>query len=404
MLAHSPCLPLTVDYRSEYGITPEDESGLLLALEQRHRVRHLRLVLPVKDLRKLIMAIDGELPILEYLIVDPRTKDSMALVLPETLQAPHLRHLVLHDFARPIRSRLHPTATGLVTLYLGIYRPSAYFQPNVLLQSISFVPQLETLAVIFTFPVPNRDVERRLTHTLITTHITFPNLRLFSFRGVSAYLEALVCRIITPRLEDLQIRFFQQLKFSVPRLVQFMDTTENLRFDSVDLDVSNKLVRLRTNFHGTNVSCFSISVDSWLLDWQVSSVAQLSNALSQVFSVAEYLTIRHEVHDRSSEEHNDVDRIEWRELLSSFSNVKTLVVQCSSRLVEELSRCLRLEDGVLPLEFLPELQKITYSGIGGASASFIDARQNTGYPVTSVHPTPNPGNRRPYTFTVCLLF
>jgi hypothetical protein len=69
MLAHSPPLPLTVDYHSKDGITAEDEEGILLALEQRHRVRHLRLVLPVQSLRKLVMAIDEEFPILEYLIM-----------------------------------------------------------------------------------------------------------------------------------------------------------------------------------------------------------------------------------------------------------------------------------------------------------------------------------------------
>jgi hypothetical protein len=95
MLAHSPPLPLTVDYTSKDGITAEDEEGLLLALEQRHRVRHLRLNLPVQNLQKLVMAIDEEFPILEYLIVSPPTKDSTVLMLPETLQAPHLRHLML---------------------------------------------------------------------------------------------------------------------------------------------------------------------------------------------------------------------------------------------------------------------------------------------------------------------
>ena len=69
MLAHSPPLPLTVDYDSEDGITAEDEEGIFLALEQRHRVRHLRLELPVQNLQKLVMAIDEEFPILEYLIV-----------------------------------------------------------------------------------------------------------------------------------------------------------------------------------------------------------------------------------------------------------------------------------------------------------------------------------------------
>jgi hypothetical protein len=90
------------------------------------------------------MAIDGEFPILEYLIIGPPLRDNTALMLPETLQAPNLRHLWLSFFACPIRSRLHPTATGLVTLNLAI-DPSAYFQPNILLQWISFMPQLESL-------------------------------------------------------------------------------------------------------------------------------------------------------------------------------------------------------------------------------------------------------------------
>jgi hypothetical protein len=108
MLAHSPPLPLTIDYRSDYRITGEDEDVLLLILEQRHRVRHLRLGLPVQNLRKLVMAIDEEFPIFEYLIVVPQTTDSAALMLPETLQAPNLHYLRLTSFAFPIRSRLLP--------------------------------------------------------------------------------------------------------------------------------------------------------------------------------------------------------------------------------------------------------------------------------------------------------
>ena len=102
MLAHSPPLPLTVDYRSRNGIAAKDEEGILLALEQRHRVRHLRLAFPVENLRKLAMAINEEFPILEYLIVYPRAKDGTVLMLPKTLQAPHLRHLALKGFACPI--------------------------------------------------------------------------------------------------------------------------------------------------------------------------------------------------------------------------------------------------------------------------------------------------------------
>ncbi len=188
MLAHSPPLPLTVDYRSEDGITAEDEEGIFFALEQRHRVRHLRLLFPFQNLQKLVMAIDKKFPILEYLIMEPPLRDDTALMLPETLQAPNLHHLTLNGFASPIRPRLHPTATSLVTLFLILQHQSAYFQPNVLLQWMSFMPQLERLVIDFSFPVPNHDVERQLTHTPITAHITLPNLRIFWFRGVNAFL------------------------------------------------------------------------------------------------------------------------------------------------------------------------------------------------------------------------
>ena len=64
-------------------------------------------------------------------------------------------------------------------------------------------------------------------------------------------------------------------------------------------------------------------------------------------------------------------------------------------LVEELSRCLGLEDGESPLALLPELQELTYSRSGGAGdvfTSFIDARQNAGRPVTLVRLSPIPSS------------
>ncbi|KAF8469437.1 hypothetical protein DFH94DRAFT_224513 [Russula ochroleuca] len=170
------------------------------------------------------MAIDEEYPVLEYLIMAQSSEDhSTALVLPETFQAPHLRHLMLLGFALPIRSRLLATVVGLITLSLYM-DPSTYFQPSTLLQWISLMPQLEMLLIASLFPVPlHRDVETQLMHTSITTYFTLPNLRWFAFQGGSAYLEAVVSRITTPLLEKFSIEFFKQITFSVPRLAQFMN-------------------------------------------------------------------------------------------------------------------------------------------------------------------------------------
>ena len=384
MLAHSPALPLIIDYFGD--ITAEDEEGIVLALGLRDRVRRIRLVMPFPKLQRLIMAIDGEYPMLEYLIMDPSTMDeSTALILPEALQTPHLRHLTLRGFALPsVGYRLLTTAMGLVTLSLSVDHPSAYFQPNSLLRWISFMPQLETLRISFSFPVPSRDVERQLMHTPIMTNVTLPNLRWFLFQGVSAYMEAVVRRITAPRLKNLVIQFFKQLTFSVPCLLQFMNTSENLRFDSVRVEFGRD--QIRVDFYPREEAKtwpLYICVYCWHLDWQVSSVAQIFNSFGQIFSTVEHLTLYHEVHSLSAEEHNEVDRTEWRKLLGSISNAKTLHID--DRLVKELSRSLRLDDGEHPLELLPELQELSYSGsgdTGDAFTSFVDARQNAGRPVT----------------------
>ena len=248
------------------------------------------------------------------------------------------------------------------------------------------MPHLEKLIIYFKSSIPNRDVERQLTHAPNIAPITLPNLHLIGFRGVSSYLEELVHRITTPRLEILNIEFFNQLSYSVPRLLQFIDAAENLRFGYVVLTFFDKTVGAAVSPHWEAKGyTLVIRVYCYHLDWQASSMARISNLLSQMFSTVDYLVLQHEVHNESSKEHNEVDRTEWRKLLRPFSNVKTLEVQ--KGLFKDLSHCLQLEDGELPLELLPELQELICTGSSetdNAFTSFIDTRRNAGRPVTLV--------------------
>jgi hypothetical protein len=270
--------------------------------------------------------------------------------------------------------------------------PSTYFHPNTLLQWLSFMPQLDTLVISFDFPVRSRHVGGQFMHTAIAAPVTLPNLRRFWFRGVTAYLEEVLYRISAPRLKKLEIMFFNQLTFSVPRLLHFVGTTENLRFKTARFKFSDDDVDVEVYPHEeADTYALRIVVNCCHLDWQVSSVAQIFNALSPVLSAVEQLTFEHEVHGQSSEEHNEVNPTEWRKLLSSFRNMKTLRI--ATGLVEELSRSLQLDDGELPLELLPELQELTYSGSGDSGnpfTSFINARLDTGHPITLARRSPNP--------------
>jgi hypothetical protein len=395
MLDHSPPLPLVLDYSDEYSdFTAEDEERTILALKQRNRIRRVRLRMDVATLRKLTVAIkvaiDGVFPSLEYLIIiHPSKENSTAMMLPETFQAPHLRQLVLGGFVPP---RVLATTVGLVTLVLSMDHPSTYIHPNTLLQYLSFMPWLETLKIIFLVVDPNHDVEGQLTHTPITTSITLPNLRRIWYRGLSVYLEAVLCRITTPRLDKLCSTFFWEPTYSVPCLLRFINTTKSLSFERAKIMFTSNQALVNLYPHRSRkeyqVYALCLNVNREHLDVQVSFAAQISKFLSQAFTSVERLTFEHSVHSRSSEEHNEVDQAEWRKLLSSFRNLKSLRI--AKGLVEALSRFLDLEDREHPFELLPELQELVYVGISDSEdefTSFVDARRKAGRPVALVRKT-----------------
>jgi hypothetical protein len=373
MLAHSPPLPLIIDYDGEdRDVTAEDEEGIVLALELRDRVRRVRLAMPVPNMQKLIVAIDEEYPVLEYLLLGPSTEDnSKALVLPETLLAPHLRHLLLGDFLTP-RGLSPITVMGIVTLCLSMDISTAFFQPNTLVQWISFMPQLEALVIAFSAPFDDE------VHMPTMPNVTIPNLLWFEFRGVSAFMEAIVCQVTAPRLEKLGILFFEQPMFLVPRLVQFMNTTKNLRFDSAKVEFLEEEVCVEVYPpEEVKVYALSMNVSTMGLARQLSSVTQIFNQLSQIFSTVEHLTLKR-LRGYTEERYRSIG-FEWSSFLGSFSNVKTLRVD--DGLVKELTCDLQLGHRGLPLQVLPKLQELTYfrsGNVGGAFTSFIDARHNAG--------------------------
>jgi hypothetical protein len=388
MLAHSPPIPLIIDYIDDgHDVTTEDEDGIVLALQQRDRIRRIRLELPVPKLRRPIAAMDKEFPMLEYLFVGPPTKHNTGLVLPEAFRAPHLRHFILTNFAFSIGSPLLTTVT-LVTLVLQDIHPSAYFRPGDLLRHLSLIPQLETLIVSFNSPVHNRDTERNLLHVSIMTRATLPNLRYLGFKGASAYLEALLPHITAPLLERLQITFLNQLIFSTPRLLQFVNEAEDLRLGSAVLTFREEGVRVHVYpSEEVRVCTFVIEIGCRHLDWQVAVAAQIFNEPGTLYSAVEHLTLDYNGSVKSSEPHDEDDRSQWRELLRPFNSVKTLSVP--SGLVEELSHCL-ISDGETPLELLHGLKELVCpSGRNGrdanAFASFIEARRVAGRPVLLAH-------------------
>jgi hypothetical protein len=389
MLAHSPPLPLMVFYNFDerlydHDTIAGDEEELNFVLGYRDRIRRINLRMPAQNLHKVLTTIDNEFPILEDLMLMPLPYPNTNLVLPRTFQAPQLRRLMSSNFGL-IGFPLLSTATGIVVLSLLNIHPSSYFPPNDLIQYLSHMPQLQMLKIGFHSPVPSLDVERPLLLTPITTHVTLPNLRHFTFKGTSAYLEALLPQIAPPLLEEFHIRFFSQLTFSVPSLLQFMVlTAENLRGGDARLYFCDGFVWFTVRSGVPRRDTLVVAVLSSHLDWQVSSITQIVTAFDVVFSVVENLSILHLTRILSPQVHSEVDHTQWRRLFGSFSNVKTLHVPRSFG--REDSGFLKLDDGESPMVLLPELNElyVPLGAVGDVITSFVDARRNTDRPVTLV--------------------
>ena len=386
MLAYSPPLPLILDYLDEdRDITAEDEEGVMFALKHRNRVRRIRVFTAVPKLQRLLSVMDEEFPMLEYLYLEPPIKQSSGLFLPHTFKAPCLRHLILYTFAFPTRSPLITTAVGLVTLSIQDIYPSTSLRSNDLLQHLPLLVQLETLGISFFSPLPNHEAEVQLLHQQDMIDVTLPNLRWFGFRGVNAFLEALLPRITTPLLEKLQVLFFHQHNFSVPHLLQFMGAAKNLRFRSAKFQFSSNYFYVYVYpREGAPMYSLYLDISGIHLHWQVVSATQIFDQLRTVFSGVEHLALEFRRYPVSSAMNDDLDHTNWGELLRPFGNVKTL--RLDDELVGPLSRS--LQDEELPTELLPELKVLEYPTSQSPEnlfSAFINARKNAGHHITIVH-------------------
>jgi mRNA-degrading endonuclease YafQ of YafQ-DinJ toxin-antitoxin module len=178
-----------------------------------------------------------------------------------------------------------------------------------------------------------------------------------------------------------------------------MTTQEKLRFDRAAFIFHHEAVSLLgfTSVAADQWSDIHVGVMCRHLDWQVSSIAQISDVLCPLFSEVVDLTLDYRDHTLSSEWHGQADCARWRELLCSFRNVEMLRVH--DGLVGEVSRALQMDVGP-PLEILPELTELICSAgrvDDKTFAPFIHEREVAGRPVSLIGET-FPVGRTQYTF------
>ena len=349
-------MALVIDYSDRSRtMARKDEDNIHFGLRLHGLVRRIVLQAPSSSLRMWLEPMNKAFPRLEGLSL-LSTSTEMSLVLPETFQAPSLRHLALHGIGLSQRLPLLSSMIALSTLSLTHTVAACYFPPGHLVTQLQCLPHLEELSIGFAIPIPLPSSERELLPSPIPP-VTLPTLRRLTFLGVDSYLESLVAQINTPLLERLNLTFFFDLAFTLVNLTEFIHRTDGFgclvaqvifKRHGPSIDLGHREQR--------GVGNLGLLVNCKPLDWQIDSAAQVCGALGNVLSAVEELTLDLRVDGMPSDWENTLDDMVWHELLLPFVGVKKLHI--GSSLTLKLSEALESVAGGLVPELLPELQEL----------------------------------------------
>ena len=403
-----PTLPISIVYhRPDPYSNNGFEEDVVAALEQHDRVSTVELQgVTCPQLRKIIIVMQEPFPALTFLELsddvlsdDAWSDDGSNVPLPvpcpvlpsEFLggSAPCLQTIFLDGIPFPALPRLLLSTSNLVSLCLSNIPQTGYIPPEDMVLALATLTRLGGLQIGFQSPSsrPSRICLPPVTRTVL------PALTNFTFLGVREYLEDFIARIDTPQLTEVFTRFFNQLiDFEVPQLCQFIERSDldrPMRRCSLEFDKKNVgFVAGRSHTHhfppfkpSTYLPrCMYVGTQCEGIDWQVSQISRALDHLSPVLSNVAHIKIDF---SSSSLELEDMDDIEWLQLLHPFSSVQTLIV--SGPFSGHVSHALEDSSGGMGAEVLPALEMLCLEGQPVSSFhKFIAARSESGRPVTTI--------------------
>ena len=353
-----PALPLYIndDVFEDYA------DNFVAALKRSDRVVEIKLlIIGDSALEKVFAAMHVPFPELTSLGIS-RWRGEMGTVPPDSFlggSAERLRLLRLERIPFPGLPKLLSSATHLVNLHLTDIPHSGYISPEAMVTVLSTLTSLERLSLGFESPQSRPDQgSRRLP---LPTRIVVPVLAFLKFKGDNGYIDDLVACIDAPRLNDLNITFFNQIVFETPQFMQFISRTPRLKApktadvtfgDSLSKDKKDTArASLRSETSGNGEVVVNVRCEE--LDWRVSSMEQVCTWCLPPFSTLENLYIVGQ--GRRSYRQDDIENALWLELLRPFTTVKNLYLdEFAPHIIHALEELV----GERATEVLPALQSI----------------------------------------------
>ena len=320
--------------------------------------------------------------------------DEMESVLPYTFlggTAPGLESLELWNVPFPGLPKLILSATYLVYLNLWDIPSSGYFPPEAMTTSLSALNSLELFRLYFRYPRPRPALESRRTPPPPLTRTILPSLAVISFKGASEYLEKMFARIDAPRLENLEITFFNQIIFNIPQLLSFISRRPTLTAPSPEkghIAFGPKAISVRFSSQTSDFVGLKVKILCTPSDWQLSSLEQVCTTSLPPVSTLDDLYI-FELSLSQLRWQDDVEDTLWLQLLHPFVAVKNLYL--CKKFVLRIAPVLQELVGARTTEYLPSLEHIFLEGLKPSGTleegikKFVAARQLTNRPVTVSH-------------------
>ena len=351
-----PVLPIAV---SGIVIDIDDEDDIVVALEQRDRVREISLeAYPSFDSSGTVVpAMLVPIPALMRLFL--MAGEVSAPVIPDTFlggSAPHLQFLHLHGIPFPALPDLLLSARDLVDLTLSGIPRSGTFSPEAIVNSIADLSRLESLSLRFrsrqSCLVPG-------SRSPPVARDVLPALNRLCFEGTPEYLEDLISRIDTPLIHHLDMTFFNQpfLPSDFYHLGQFIGRTEKFKSLTqayINFRTSQVLLSQRTQTYDAALSvatfCKGLHPQLWYLA-QICSASLLPLSTAESLEVSSEL-LRWQLHQGHVEED-----ARWLNVLQPFSGVKNLYPQENT--LPSLAYALKEVPEERVAEVLPALQVVS---------------------------------------------
>ena len=375
-----PPLPLIV---GGYMVPTSGTGNVIAALGQSNRVCFVDLFLAGWQLEEVLAAMQVPFPELTKLRLI--SNGLTLLVIPDSFldgSAPRLQSIELCGIPFPGLPRLLLSATHLVTLRLINIPHSGYMSPESIVALLSVLSSLEKLVLRFQSPQSRPDRASRRPPP--SQRSVIPALTSLLFNGVLEYLEDLVTGIDTPQLDGMDITFFNQIDFDIPRLAQFINRTPKLRAPDAH-------VQFHDYFASVGLSpgsrTLEIAISCREPDWQLSFIEQLCNfSLNSLFTV-EDLYIKHG-YSQLVWKDEAIEHTLWLQLLLPFTAVKNLYLskECSPGIAAALQELV----GSRITAVLPSLQNIFVKGLEPSGSfqenigQFVAARQLSDHPITII--------------------